>query len=82
KARLAIALTGLGETNFMLNEKPSAKAQLEEALAIWRELKDRGRESATLSLLAGVYASLGEKRRAEEIYRQVLSEWRMVIPKL
>jgi hypothetical protein len=43
-------------------------------------LKDQEREAATLALLAGVYASLGEKQKAEEIYRQLLTGWRITLP--
>ena len=45
---------------------------------LWHELKDRDREATTLALLAGVYASLGEKQKAEEIYQQLLSGWRII----
>jgi hypothetical protein len=81
KPRQAVILTGLGETNFLLNEKTAAREHLEEALAIWRELKDRGREGTTLSLLAGLYASIGEKQKAEDIYRLLLSSLRLTLPK-
>ena len=73
KPRQAIFLTGLGETNSLLNDKVQARGQLEQALALWRELKDRQREAATLALLAGIYASLGDFQHAELMARNALA---------
>ncbi|HMX25365.1 MAG TPA: tetratricopeptide repeat protein, partial [Blastocatellia bacterium] len=76
-----IFLTGLGETNSVLNDKSKAREQLEQGLKLWRELKEQEREAATLALLAGVYAALGDKQKAEEIYRQALSGWKILPPR-
>jgi tetratricopeptide (TPR) repeat protein len=69
----------MGEIQLALGDKANARENLEQSVALWRELKDRRRENNALVQLAAIYSAIGEREKALEAYTQSLSNWRMNI---
>ncbi|MEG4199468.1 CHAT domain-containing protein [Microcoleus sp. Pol12A5] len=56
--------------------KRSAIVKLEEALKLYREVGDNGKQAFSLTALAKIYSDLGEKQKALEYYSQSLPLFR------
>ncbi|MGF1675272.1 MAG: tetratricopeptide repeat protein [Rivularia sp. (in: cyanobacteria)] len=75
------AFITLGEANKLYKQGTpeslrQAIVKFEEALVLWRQLKDRELEAFTLNNIGAVYRDLGEKQKALESHNQALSLWR------
>ena len=67
---LAQTLLDLGYSYSDLNETEKARSAFEEALILWRAVKNPRGEALTLTAVANLYSKLGEKQRALDLYYQ------------
>src|SRR5919199_1326284 len=70
---LRILYSGIANLYFDQGKYPNSTEAYQQALAIERQLGDRGGEASTLKLIAGNHARLGEFRQALELHEQVLT---------
>ncbi len=63
----------LGVVYDALGQKQEALRSYQQALAIWRKVRDRRREGTALNNLGGVYDDLGQKQEALWSYQQALA---------
>ena len=70
------ALTGLGSLAVYQGDFAQAGAPLDEALALWRQLGDRGGEAHLLHMLAGLAEYRGDDEQATSRYEAALALFR------
>jgi predicted ATPase/DNA-binding SARP family transcriptional activator len=71
----AKALTGAGVLAFLQCEYGLATAQLEEGLALWRDLGDERGVASALQILGSVAREQGRYARAQALHEESLSLW-------
>ena len=68
----ALIYSYIASTSGVLGQKQEALQYYQQALAIYREVGDRGGEGTTLNNLGRVYHALGKKQEALQYYQQAL----------
>ncbi len=72
KLTMALAYLSSGRIYDILNQSTKALDAYNQALLLWRELRDRSGESRTLNNMGTVYSLLGETTKALEYFNQAL----------
>lgn len=70
---LAEALNSLGATQLLRNELGEARATLEKAVALWRDVGDRAGEARAISNLAAAHRHQGGADRMQQLLREAIA---------